>query len=77
MTTAPPAQAGLPTHGGLHRRPDRRRRLVEKVLAAVLLFVAFLVTVVLLGLQWLGTQSAGTSAPPPAPRSLTSEVHTS
>ncbi len=77
MTAASPAQAGLPTHGGLHRRPDRRRRLVEKVLAAVLLLVAFLVTVVLLGLQWLGTQSSSGSAPPPATRSFTSEVHTS
>jgi hypothetical protein len=52
-------------HVAAHRRSDQRRRMVEKVLAAVLLFIAFAVTVVLLGLQWLGDQSA--LGPPPQP----------
>jgi hypothetical protein len=49
--------------GARHRRPDRHRRSVEKALAVLVLLVAFAVTVTLLGLQWLGSQSNATSAP--------------
>jgi uncharacterized membrane protein YfbV (UPF0208 family) len=45
-----------------HRRSARRARALEKALAALLLLAAFVVTVVLLGLQWLGNQTA--TAPP-------------
>jgi hypothetical protein len=58
----------------LHRRSDRHRRTVEKVIAALVLLAALAITVVLLGLQWLGNQSTGSSAPPLHAHTLTSEV---
>lgn len=62
MTTAVRAQPdGFPLHS-VRRRLDRRRRRLEKVLAALVLFVAFAVTVVLLGLQWSGNQSSPSAA---------------
>ena len=65
MTTAVPAQAaGYPRHSA--RRLDRRRRAVEKALAALVLFVAFAATVVLLGLQWLGNQGSPSAAHVPS-----------
>jgi uncharacterized membrane protein YfbV (UPF0208 family) len=50
---------------------------MEKVLAALVLLAAFVVTVVLLGLQWLGNQSSASSAPVPASQTITSEVQAS
>ena len=50
--------------------------MLEKTLAALVLVVAFLVTVVLLGLQWLGNQSTALPAHP-ASYSLISEVQPS
>jgi hypothetical protein len=47
--------------------------MFEKVFAALLLFIAFAVTVILLGLQWLGNQSAPAPAAP-AEHSLAAEV---
>lgn len=81
MTTAlgarpDPASPPAP-HGALHRRPDRRRRSIEKIVAAALLLTAFAITVVLLGLQWLGNQGSATSAPlgtSHTPYTVTSEV---
>jgi hypothetical protein len=64
-------------HVAAHRRPDRRTRTLEKALAALMLFLAFAITVVLLGLQWLGDQSTASSAPKPASYSLVSEVQPS
>lgn len=60
-----------------HRRSDRRVRTLEKVLAALLLFLAFVITVVLLGLQWLGNQSTAGSVSYPTSYSLVSEVQPS
>lgn len=52
-------------------------RTLEKVLAALLLFLAFVITVVLLGLQWLGNQSTAGSVSYPTSYSLVSEVQPS
>lgn len=79
MTTALGARPDRPGTHGRHRparRSDRRRRTAEKVVVALLLFVALAVTVVLLGLQWLGNQST-TSMAPPTSHTLISEVHLS
>jgi len=61
-------------HGARHKRSDQRRRNLEKALAALVLFLAFAVTVVLLGLQWLGNQGTASSAPISASHMITSEV---
>jgi hypothetical protein len=61
-------------HTGKHKRSDRRQRTTEKILAAL---VAFLVTVLLLGLQWLGNQGTVSSAPISTTHSLISEVQPS
>lgn len=75
---AQPEPAVMPSpHTAKHRRPDRRRRTTEKVLAALVLLVAFLVTVVLLGLQWLGNQGTVSFAPLSTTHSITSEVQPS
>ncbi|HET9060999.1 MAG TPA: hypothetical protein VFN61_13855 [Acidimicrobiales bacterium] len=63
--------------GALHRRPDRRRRTIERTLAALVLLAAFAATVVLLGLQWLDSPSNGSIAPPASHIILTSEVQPS
>ena len=59
------------------RRSDRRRRRIETLIAGFVLFVAFAVTVVLLGLQWLGSQSEGSLAPVPTSHMFVSEVQPS
>lgn len=64
-------------HAAAHRRSDRRARTFEKVLAALVLFIAFAVTVILLCLQWLGSQSTASSAPPIPSFPLVSEVQPS
>ncbi|MGH9104752.1 MAG: hypothetical protein ACRDZX_02745 [Acidimicrobiales bacterium] len=72
-----------PTVAGVHvryKRLGRRRRMVEKALAALVLLAAFVVTVVLLGLQWLGNQGTPSSAAPASPvqaPAFTSEVQPS
>jgi hypothetical protein len=67
MTTVPVAQPELDVtpnpRSAMRRHSERRRRRVEKLLAAMLLLAAFAITVVLLGLQWLGNQGSATSAP--------------
>jgi hypothetical protein len=76
MTTTVRAQpGGYPRHSA-NRRLDRRRRTVEKVLVAVVLLLTFAVTVVLLGLQWLGNQG-GASTAPLTRNAFTSEVQPS
>jgi hypothetical protein len=65
------------THSGKHKRSDRRQRTTEKILAGLVLLVAFLVTVLLLGLQWLGNQGTVSSAPISTSHSLISEVQPS
>ena len=60
-----------------HKRPGQRRRRLEQALVAAALFVAFAVTVVLLGLQWLGNQGTASSAAIHAGHSFTSEVQAS
>lgn len=82
MTTAlgdrPGPGAKRSVHSARHRRFDRRQRTAEKVLAALLLLVALAVTVVLLGLQWLGNQSTASAASVLTSQSLQiSEVQTS
>jgi hypothetical protein len=85
MTSAVGAPSGpsVPpeAYGARHRRPDQRRRNLEKFFAALALFAAFAATVVLLGLQWLGSQSSASSAPVFAPANashpFTSEVQAS
>jgi hypothetical protein len=78
MTSAVGARSGpsVPqdANGGRHRRSNQRRRSLEKVLAALVLILAFAVTVVLLGLQWLGNQGTASSAPISASQPFTSEV---
>ena len=73
MTTAlgagPQPTASPTSRGGKHRL-GRRRRAREKVLAVFVLLIAFAVTVVLLGLQWLGNQGS-------ASQTLISEVQAS
>ena len=64
------------SHGAKHGL-GRRKRTREKVLAVLVLLIAFVVTVVLLGLQWLGNQGTATSAPISASQTLISEVQTS
>jgi type VI protein secretion system component VasF len=59
------------------RRSDRRRRRTEKIIAVVVLFIAFLVTVVLLGLQWLGNQGQAGLAPIQTSHMFLSEVQPS
>ena len=64
MTTALGARPQPPSTHGRHSaawRSAKRKRTAEKVLVAVVLFVALAVTVVLLGLQWLGNQSANSA----------------
>ena len=66
MTTALGARPKRPGTYARHsatRRSERRKRTAEKVLAAFILFMAFAVTVLLLGLQWLGTSGTGSAAP--------------
>jgi len=83
MTSAAGARSGpnLPeVPGARHRRSDQRRRNFEKVVAALVLFAAFAVTVVLLGLQWLGSQGPVSSAgvfPISASHPFNSEVQAS
>jgi len=78
MTTAlGPEPPPVPSpHKPMHRRADQRRRTAEKVLAAFVLFVAFGVTVVLLGLQWLDNQGSASSAAISTIHTVLSEVHT-
>ena len=80
MTTAlgagPQPTASPTSRGGKHRL-GRRRRAREKVLAVFVLLIAFAVTVVLLGLQWLGNQGTASSAPISARQPLISEVQAS
>jgi hypothetical protein len=59
------------------RRADQRKRRNEKIIAILVLFIAFLVTVVLLGLQWLGNQGPASLAPFPASHTFLSEVQPS
>jgi hypothetical protein len=59
------------------RRSDRRKRRTEKIVAVLVLLVAFLITVVLLGLQWLGNQGQASLAPIPASHTFLSEVQPS
>ena len=61
----------------MQRRSDRHRRRVETFIAALVLLVAFAVTVVLLGLQWLGSQSEASLAPLPTSHMFVSEVQPS
>jgi type VI protein secretion system component VasF len=61
----------------MQRRSDRRRRRLETFIAAFVLLVAFAVTVVLLGLQWLGSQSEASLAPLPTSHMFVSEVQPS
>ena len=80
MTTAlgaGPTPTASPTSRGGKHGLGRRRRAREKVLAVFVLLIAFAVTVVLLGLQWLGNQGTATSAPISASRTLISEVQAS
>jgi hypothetical protein len=81
MTTAlgPGPEPAVPpgARSVAHRRSDRRKRSLEKVLAALLLLVALAVTVVLLGLQWLGNQGTTSSASISASHTFTSEVQPS
>jgi hypothetical protein len=82
MTTAvgsrPGPNVAPGTRGARHRRPGQRRLAFEKALGACVLFVAFAVTVVLLGLQWLGNQgTAISSAGVGAGHSIISEVQAS
>ena len=57
-------------------RPAQANRL-EKVIAGLVLLVAFAVTVVLLGLQWLGSQGEASLAPIPTSHMFVSEVQPS
>ncbi|MCL6092013.1 MAG: hypothetical protein M1435_03575 [Actinobacteria bacterium] len=81
MTTTAGARPGPgeppATRGARHRRSDQRRLALEKVLAGLALFVAFAVTVALLGLQWLGNQGTSASVGVQAGHLITSEVQAS
>lgn len=66
MTTALQARHRADGALGQHRRHGVRRRSAEKALAVLVLVAAFTVTVVLLGLQWLGNQATASSAPYPS-----------
>jgi hypothetical protein len=59
------------------RRSDRRKRRTEKIVAVLVLFIAFIVTVVLLGLQWLGNQSQESIVPIQTSHTFLSEVQPS
>jgi hypothetical protein len=59
------------------RRSDRRKRRTEKIVAVLVLVVAFIVTVFLLGLQWLGNQDQASLAPIPTSHTFLSEVQPS
>jgi hypothetical protein len=59
------------------RRSDRRKRRTEKIVAVLVLLVAFIVTVVLLGLQWLGNQGQASIAPIQTSHTFLSEVQPS
>ncbi len=59
------------------RRSDRRKRRTEKIVAVLVLLVAFIVTVLLLGLQWLGNQDQASLAPIPMSHTFLSEVQPS
>jgi hypothetical protein len=59
------------------RRSDRRKRRTEKIVAVLVLLIAFVVTVVLLGLQWLGNQGQASLAPIPTSHTFLSEVQPS
>jgi hypothetical protein len=59
------------------RRSDRRKRKTEKIVAVLVLLIAFLVTVVLLGLQWLGNQGQASIAPISTSHTFLSEVQPS
>jgi hypothetical protein len=77
LRARPEPDDGTAAHLALHRRPDRRKRTAEKVLAGLLLFLVFAVTVVLLGLQWLGNQNVTGYAPVPTTGPIISEVQPS
>jgi cell division septal protein FtsQ len=63
MTPAPHALARAHGAQGRHRREDPRRRRREKFLVVLVLVAAFVVTVVLVGLQWLGSQATAAALP--------------
>ena len=80
MTALPsvPGTSPARTTNG-HHRPSHSRRVAgrrshEKALALLALAVAFAITVALLTIQWLSSQSQGTSVPAPRP-SATGEVN--
>ncbi len=80
MTTvlgAGPQPDATPSSRGAKHGLGRRQRTREKVLAALVLLIAFVVTVILLGLQWLGNQGTATSAPISPSQTLISEVQAS
>jgi type VI protein secretion system component VasF len=81
MTTALGPRTGTALEPGtrtrMQRRSDRRRRRLETFIAALVLLAAFIVTVVLLGLQWLGSQSEASLAPLPTSHMFVSEVQPS
>jgi hypothetical protein len=80
MTTAlgaGPQPDVTPSARGARHGLGKRQRTREKVLAVFVLLIAFVVTVVLLGLQWLGNQGTATSAPISASQTLISEVQAS
>lgn len=63
MTTTA-RDAATPSVGSRQEQRKRRRRLArEQQLAVLVLLVAFVVTVVLLGLQWLHAGGSASSAP--------------
>jgi ferric-dicitrate binding protein FerR (iron transport regulator) len=77
MTARTRAHQALPrAHGaqGRHRRADQRKRRGEKLLAVLVLAAAFVVTVVLVGWQWLGNQATASPLPANAGHPFTSEV---
>ncbi|HTT91342.1 MAG TPA: hypothetical protein VMF65_17430 [Acidimicrobiales bacterium] len=59
------------------RRSDRHKRRTEKIVAVLVLLIAFLITVVLLGLQWLGNQGQASLAPISTSHTFLSEVQPS
>jgi hypothetical protein len=61
----------------IQRRSDRHRRRVETLIAVLVLLIAFAVTVALLGLQWLGSQSEASLAPLSTSHLSVSEVQPS
>jgi len=62
MTATVGPQPGSYARHSASRHPDRRRRTLEKLLAGLVLLVAFAITMALLGLQWLGNQSNSSAA---------------